>query len=119
MLRRDFTIIKKILLEIDIGMDMMGTETLDNYLMDEKLKRAISMTVLNIGELVKNITEETRKEYPQIPWKAIAGMRDITAHKYQTLRMEDVYYTVQKDFPLLKEKLNGILADNDVFENGE
>lgn len=48
-------------------------EKLDDFLTDEKLKRAISMTVLNIGELVKNITEETRKEYPQIPWRAIAG----------------------------------------------
>ena len=46
MLRRDFTIIKKILLEIDIGMDMMGTETLDNYLIDEKLKRADRKSVV-------------------------------------------------------------------------
>lgn len=99
MLHRDQIIIQKILSEIYIRIDMMGKE---------KLKRAISMTVLNIGELVKNITEETRKEYPQVPWKAIAGMRDITAHKYQTLRMEDVYYTVQKDFPALKEQLKDI-----------
>lgn len=106
MLRRDQIIIQKIVSEIDVGIDMMGKAQLDDFLADEKLKRAISMTVLNIGELVKNITEETRKEYPQIPWKAIAGMRDITAHKYQTLRMEDVYYTVQRDFPSLKEQLN-------------
>ncbi|MCM1253414.1 MAG: DUF86 domain-containing protein [Clostridium sp.] len=109
MLHRDMIIIQKILSEIDIGMNMMGEENLEDFLSDEKLKRAISMTVLNIGELVKNITEETRKEYSQIPWKAIAGMRDITAHKYQTLRMEDVYYTVQKDFPFLKEQLNKCL----------
>lgn len=109
MLHRDQIIIQKLLSEIDVGMDMMGKTELNDFLADEKLKRAISMTVLNIGELVKNITEETRKEYPQVPWKAIAGMRDITAHKYQTLRMEDVYYTVQKDFPALKEQLNVIL----------
>lgn len=35
----------------------------------------------NIWELVKSITEETRKESSQIPWKAIAGMRDVAAHK--------------------------------------
>lgn len=108
MLHRDQIIIQKILSEIDVGIDMMGKAELNDFLADEKLKRAISMTVLNIGELVKNITEETRKEYPQVPWKAIAGMRDITAHKYQTLRMEDVYYTVQKDFPALKKQLKDI-----------
>lgn len=110
MLHRDKVIIQKVLSEIDIGMDMMGKENLDDFLADEKLKRAISMTILNIGELVKNITEETRKEYSQVPWKAIAGMRDIAAHKYQTLRMEDVYYTVQKDFPPLKKQLNDLLS---------
>lgn len=112
MQHRDKIIIQKIISEIDIGIEMMGDEKLDVFLADEKLKRAIGMTVLNIGELVKNITEETRKESPQIPWKAIAGMRDIAAHKYQTLRMEDVYYTVRKEFPSLKEKLSGIL-DNE------
>lgn len=109
MLHRDKIMIQKILSEINVGLDMMGDETLESFLADEKLKRAISMTVLNIGELVKNVTEETRKLYPQIPWKAIAGMRDITAHKYQTLRMEDVYYTVQTDFLSLREQLNEIL----------
>ena len=76
---------------------------------DEKLKRAIGMTVINIGELVKNVTEETRKEYACIPWKAVAGMRDITAHKYQTLRMEDVYMTVKEDFAALKEQLKELI----------
>lgn len=112
MLHRDKIIIQKILSEIDIGIEMMGEDSLENFLADEKLKRAIGMTVLNIGELVKNITEETRKECGQIPWKAIAGMRDIAAHKYQTLRMEDVYYTVQKDFPVLKGQLNEVLLKN-------
>ena len=38
-----------------------------------------------------------------------AGMRDIAAHKYQTLRMEDVYNTVTMDFPDLKEMLTAIV----------
>ncbi len=53
MLHRDIIIMQKVLSEIDIGIDMMGQEMLDDFLADEKLKRAISMTVLNIGELVK------------------------------------------------------------------
>ncbi len=75
---------------------------------DEKLKRALCMTVINIGELVKNITEDTRRRYATIPWKAIAGMRDLAAHKYQTLRMEDVYVTIKTDFPELKEALKNV-----------
>lgn len=111
MQRRDEVILKKIIMEINIGEEMMGITGMDEFLEDEKLKRAISMTVINIGELIKSITEETRKLHPEVPWKAAAGMRDIAAHKYQTLRMEDVYYTVKQDFPILKEQLGKILEN--------
>lgn len=112
MQRRDEVILKKIIMEINIGEEMMGIAGMDEFFEDEKLKRAISMTVINIGELIKSITEETRKLHPEVPWKAAAGMRDIAAHKYQTLRMEDVYYTVKQDFPILKEQLGKILENS-------
>ena len=80
-------------------------------LSDEKLKRAVGMTVINIGELVKNITDEMRVMHPEVPWKAVAGMRDIAAHKYQTLRMEDVYNTVKQDFFSLKVQIEKILDE--------
>ncbi len=70
------------------------------------------MTVINIGELVKTITDETRLEYQNILWKAIAGMRDIAAHKYQTLRMEDVYNTVMIDLPYLRMQLRDIIDNH-------
>ncbi len=109
MQRRDRVVVKKILSEIDIAFDMLGDCEIDTFLADEKLKRAVGMTVINIGELVKNITDELRSEHNEIPWKAIAGMRDIAAHKYQTLRMEDVYNTVIMDFPDLHKKLKAII----------
>lgn len=111
MQRKDIIIIKKVLSEIDICFQMLGTATLDEFIADEKLKRAVAMTVINIGELVKNISDDTRSGQKQVPWKAIAGMRDIAAHKYQTLRMEDVYNTVKIDFPDLQKKLNAILRE--------
>lgn len=111
MNHRDIQIIKKVTNEIDIASVMMGETSLEEFLGNEMLKRAVCMTVINIGELVKNITDDTRKEYKQIPWKAIAGFRDIAAHKYQTLKMEDVFQTVTIDFPNLKRDLDKIMKD--------
>lgn len=109
MLHRDIIILRKIISEINVAFEMLGNADLDAFLNDEKLKRTVGMTVINIGELVKNITEETRLAYRDIPWKAIAGMRDIAAHKYQTLRMEDVYNTVTMDLPDLNNKISAII----------
>lgn len=113
MSHRDTAILKKILSEINIAFEMLGDTDLNAFLNDEKLKRAVGMTVINIGELVKNISEETRLAHKEIPWKAVAGMRDIATHKYLTLRMEDVYNTVAMDFPGLKKQITAII-DSDV-----
>ena len=80
MQRKDIVILRKVLSEIIICFEMLGDASMDEFLADEKLKRAVAMTVINIGELVKNISDETRMAYKQIPWKQIAGMRDIAAH---------------------------------------
>lgn len=109
MQHRDKIIFEKIINEINIAQSMMGESSQADFLQNEMLKRAIGMTAINIGELVKNVTAETRSRYKDIPWKAVAGMRDITAHKYGTLRMEEVYTTVHVDFPFLKQILTDIL----------
>ncbi|MCI6283742.1 HepT-like ribonuclease domain-containing protein [Selenomonas sp.] len=111
MQHRDKIVLQKILAEIDIGTKFLGDVTIEVFLQDEMKKRAIGMTVINIGELVKNVTMELREAYPNVPWKAIAGFRDITAHRYQTLRMEDVYASVQMDFPMIRKQLTSILKN--------
>ena len=110
--RRDRIILQKVIGELRIAQSMMGACSLQQFQESELLMRAVGMTVINIGELVKNLGEETRLTYSHIPWKAIAGFRDIAAHKYQTLRMEDVYETVVSDFPDLKRQLERILAES-------
>ena len=109
MEHRDEVILKKILSEIKMAKDMMGNCTLEAFNDNEMLKRAVCMTVINIGELVKNLSDQCRRTHKGIPWKEIAGFRDIAAHKYQTLRMEDVYETVIADFPALARQIKKII----------
>lgn len=109
MQHRDKTILIKIVSELNIALDMIKGIEFDAFNENEMLKRAMCMTVINIGEFVKSLTDETRTEYKHIPWKSIAGFRDIAAHKYQTLHMEDVYHTVINDFPQLKANIEQIL----------
>jgi uncharacterized protein with HEPN domain len=65
--------------------------------------------LINIGELVKNLDDDIRTQQKTIPWREISGMRDIAAHKYQTLKMERVWNTVKKDIPEFKKNLEKIL----------
>ncbi len=100
--------------EADVALSFIAHHDFDAFNEDELLKRAVCMTVINIGDLVKNLDDDFRARYRNVPWKDIAGFRDIAAHKYQTLRMEDVYTTVLDDFPELIFLLQEIIErEND------
>jgi uncharacterized protein with HEPN domain len=113
MQHRDKIVLQKVISEIEIGTELLGDTTLPDFLENELLKRAVCMTVINIGELIKNTSDELRSAHREVPWKAAAGMRDIAAHKYQTLRMEDVYNTAKIDFAQLKAMLQTVLEQDD------
>ena len=108
---RDRQICDKILSEIVIARDLMQGISLEQFLADERTARAVSMTLINIGELVKNLTQDLKDQHQEIPWRAIAGMRDVTAHKYQTLRREDVFSTCTDDLPAFEKQLKKLMDE--------
>ena len=109
---RDKTVLQKIISEINMAVEILGDSTLENFLTDEKTKRAVSMTAINIGELVKSLTPEIRLANNHVAWKEAAALRNIAAHKYETLDMNQVYDTVKKDFPVLKAQIEKILESD-------
>ena len=69
------------------------------------------MTLINIGEIVKLLSEDIKQNNTVIPWRSIAGLRDVTAHGYQTLRMEDIWETVSEDIPKLQRQIEEMLEN--------
>lgn len=112
MQRRDKIIIKKIILEINKGINFLGDTTLEDFLNNEMMNYAVAMAAINIGELVKSLTPEFRTENNHIAWKEAAAFRDIVAHKYETLRLEQVYDTIKKDFPEFKAQIEKIFESD-------
>lgn len=62
-----------------------------------------------IGEATKNLPLSFRKKYSKIPWKKMAGMRDVLIHGYFGVDMELVWKIVQKDIPKLKKEISKLL----------
>ena len=58
-----------------------------------------------VGEAAKQIPVQVRGEYPDIPWRDIAGMRDRLIHGYFSVNLERLWNTVQEDLPRLEDRL--------------
>lgn len=70
-----------------------------------------------IGEAVKNISEETKRKYPDIEWKKIAATRDKVIHHYFGIDFGMVWNIIIKDIPLLKEKIESIRKEIKAFSD--
>ena len=79
-----------------------------------KLKQnAIIRSLEIIGEATKNIPDSFREKYLDVPWKKIAGFRDILSHAYFGVSMDRVWNIIEKDLPILKEEIKKIkIAEN-------
>ena len=64
-----------------------------------------------IGEAVKNISIETRSQYPDISWREIAGMRDMVIYEYFGITMGLVWKFTTSDIPTLKLQIEKIIED--------
>jgi len=62
-----------------------------------------------IGETVKNLPEFFIKQHPAIPWKKMAGMRNILIHEYFEVDIDLVWKIAKKDIPKLKKQIISLL----------
>lgn len=86
---------------------------------NEEKQSAILYQVIVIGEATKRLSLEFRTQHPEIPWKDIAGMRDILAHQYDRINLNTLWDVIQNDVPELLALLEPLLPDSSFEINNE
>jgi uncharacterized protein with HEPN domain len=114
---RDISTLRHIILycdEIDEALRKHDL-TLEKVKSDSIYKNALSMSVLQIGELANILSQSFRKAHNDMPWSEIKRMRDKAAHHYGEFDVNTLWETVTEDIRPLKEycavcieKLSGI-----------
>ena len=58
-----------------------------------------------IGEAVKLLSMELRQNHSEIPWRQIAGFRDVLIHDYMGIDLDEVWNVVEINLSDLKDKI--------------
>jgi len=69
-----------------------------------------------IGEAVKTIPEEIKKNYADVEWKEAAGFRDVLIHDYFGIDLEAVWDTVRNNIPSFKKQIVNVLKSEKASE---
>lgn len=83
----------------------------DDFYENSIIQDAVLRRLEIIGEAVKNILDDFREKYPDIPWKQIAGMRDVLIHAYFGVSLRRVWKVVEEDIQDLKFRILKILEE--------
>ncbi len=81
----------------------------EQFLEDFKTQSAVLYQLIVIGEAVKRLSFELRREHPEIPWALMAGMRDHLIHGYDVVDWDEVWKTATIDVPDLLKQMESFL----------
>ena len=80
----------------------------EDFIKDKKTIYSVVRAIEIIGEAAKNVPEQVRKKYPDVPWKQMAGMRDKLIHEYFGVDLEILWETAKDDVPQLKTPISEV-----------
>ena len=72
--------------------------------------RAIERSLSILGEAAKRVPDDVRGRWPSVPWRAMAGLREVLVHDYFGVDLGVLAQVVAEELPALKQQLTEIIA---------
>ena len=86
------------------------------FFRDPMVHDAVLRNLEIIGEAAKRLDISYRQAHSEIPWRALAGLRDVLIHQYEGVDLEKVWTIVEHDLPGLKEAVSAHLPPLEQLE---
>jgi len=111
---RDVVLVKTLLEtidEIEQYLTDYNCTTFEVFDSEKILKRAVTMCMISVSELVDNLSDEFREEHPEINFRRFKTLRNIAAHKYGAINFEILWETINHNLPDYKKQFEEILRE--------
>ena len=83
----------------------------EEFMLTPLIQDAVIRNFEIIGEAVKQVSDQIKKDHLEIHWREIAGFRDVLIHKCMGVDLDAVWNAVEIDLPILREKIMKILEN--------
>jgi len=88
--------------------------TYEKFASTMSTRKAVVMSLLNIGELAHHLPDSFIAKHPEIPWTRMINMRNLAAHGYHILNLETVWEAAQTFIPELLAFLQKQVPDEKI-----
>jgi len=109
-MNRDEALLEYIRQEISVIQRSTNGLNQKSFLANDEKQRAVCMTLINIGEAVKQLSVQLKLNHKYVDWKGASSFRDVATHKYGSLRMDDVWVIIEHDLSKFKSQIEAIIG---------
>lgn len=78
---------------------------------DELIQVWMVSHIQMIGEASRALSTELQASHPEVPWRAIVGMRNILVHHYFEVDLDAVWQVIRRDLPELRAAIGAMLDE--------
>lgn len=90
--------------------EFVGTETEENFIAERKTARAVTMNLLQIGELASHLSPEFKQQHAHIDWSGVIGLRHRLVHDYEVTNYTAIWKIITFHLPRLLDEITAILG---------
>ena len=84
--------------------------TFEEFAKNQTNIKAVLYDFIIIGEATRNVPKEIQSRYPLIPWRLMAGMRNVATHEYFQVNLSRIWATIREDLPTLVPQIQEVLS---------
>ncbi len=102
--------VQEIIVACENSIQFVEGMTFEQFLKDIKTQSAVQHQILILGEAVKRLPQNIKDNHPEIPWRNIAGTRDVLIHCYEEADFEIIWNIVREQLPKLSPQFRSVLS---------
>lgn len=109
MTRRDSEVVLRHMRDALEAISEYTTGGRDEFFRSRLIQDAVIRNLEVLGEAAKQVPNEVRNRHPHIPWRRIAGLRDVLIHQYFGVDLETVWSVVERNVSSLRVELETLV----------